>query len=97
MDGDKIMKAYGYSKKNKTRLIELSECTLECTLEEIEELIEFITNYKKDLENGIDNNLWLNDTEVIIHRHLDYLTNESDFILATRLKNTADESKTMKK
>ena len=83
------MKAYGYSKNNTSKLIELSECTLECSLDELKKLIVFIEKYKTDIEEGIDNKLWENEQNIILHRHYtgDPTENKSvNFIIASRLK-----------
>lgn len=89
-----MMKAYGYSKGNNSILLELSECTLECTVDELEKIILFLERYKKDLENGMKNELWTDDQEFIVHRHYDCNSGNEfcDLIIASRVKgrNTGD-------
>ena len=83
------MKAYGYS-HNGDELLELSECSLECTLKEIESLVIFLTNFKNKVTNGIDNGIWSNDKDVIVHDHYVPQTanTESDFIIVTKINKT---------
>ncbi len=83
------MKAYGYSKNNKSKLIELSECTLVCTLDELEKLIIFIHKYKNELKNGLERELWANEHNIIVHRHYDFSPEKGavDLILASNIGN----------
>ncbi len=81
------MKIFGYSYNNPDNLLELSECTLDCNLKEIDEVIDFLLEFKNKVEKGIQNGIWNNDENVIVHEHFcaDIKQQMSDFIIVTRI------------
>ena len=85
MGGGDVLEAYGYSIIDNSKLIELSECTLVCSLGELEELIRFLEEYKRDLTNGVKNELWKDERNVVVHRHYSSsIERQVDFIIASR-------------
>ncbi len=89
------MKIFGYSYNNPDNLLELSECTLDCNLKEIDEVLDFLLEFKNKVEKGIQNGIWNNDENVIVHEHFctDKKKQRSDFIIVTRINGkTEDDS-----